>query len=93
MGAVEEAAKVGTAAVESMKSAPLAIALLLVNLGFIGFNGYILSAVASNANERNKTQMDLIARLANDVRECSLRPRTSYRSPLFLPPPPLRITD
>lgn len=93
MGVAEEAGKVASTAVESMKSAPLAIALLLVNLGFIGFNGYILSAVASNANERNKTQMDLIARLANDVRECSLRPRTSYRSPLFLPPSPLHIAE
>lgn len=89
MGVTEEAAKVATTAVESMKSMPLAIALLLVNLGFIGFNGYILSAVASNASERNKTQMDLISKLADDVRDCnSQRPRASLnRSPLFLPPP------
>jgi hypothetical protein len=87
MGGTEEAGKVATATVAAMQSAPLAIALLLVNLGFIAFNGYILSAVAKNANERNKTQMDLIARLADDVRDCNQSGhRSSNRSPLFLPP-------
>jgi hypothetical protein len=88
MGVTEEAGKIGAAAVQSMQSAPLAIALLLVNISFIAFNGYILSAVASNANERNKTQMDLIARLADDARDCNQLRRPSMRSPLFLPLPP-----
>jgi hypothetical protein len=93
MGVAEEAGKVGTAAIESMKSAPLAIALLLVNLGFIGFNGYILSAVASNASERNKTQMDLIAKLADDVRDCSRQgAKTNSLLRLYPPPPTLPIS-
>lgn len=89
MGSItEEAGKVATTAVESMKSAPLAIALLLVNLGFIGFNGFILSAVAKNAAERNQTQMELIAKLVGDVRDCA-RGARPMKSPVFLPLPPL----
>ena len=36
MGITEEAGKVGTAAVGAMASTPLAIALLVVNVGFLG---------------------------------------------------------
>lgn len=87
MGITEGATQVATSAVESMKSTPLALALLLVNCIFIGFNGYILSAVASNAAERNKTQMELIAQLVGDIRDC--RPKTN--SLLRLYPPPLSL--
>lgn len=76
-GVTEEAGKVASATVEAMKASPLALALLLVNVAFIGFNGYILSAVASNASERNKSQMDLIAKLADDVRDCSRQRQSS----------------
>jgi hypothetical protein len=70
MGLVEEGGKVGTAAVSAMASTPLAIALLIVNVGFLGFAGYVLGEVAANASERNKTQMDLIAQLVGDIRDC-----------------------
>ena len=70
---VEEAGKVVTATVKAMESAPLAIALLVVNVGFIGFNGYILSKVAENASERNQSQMELISKL---VAECRVAPPT-----------------
>jgi len=70
MGVTEEAGRVATAAVESMKGAPLAIALLLVNVGFLAFAGYVLGEVAANASERNKQQMDLISRLVADIRDC-----------------------
>jgi hypothetical protein len=94
MGVTEEAGKVATATVAAMQSAPLAIALLLVNLGFIAFNGYILSAVATNANERNKSQMELIARLADDVRDCKQGQKSSSDSLLKLPTlPPIHIRN
>jgi hypothetical protein len=70
IGLTEEAGKVGTAAVGAMSSQPLAIALLVVNIGFLGFAGYVLGQVAVNAQERNKGQMDLIGRLAEDLRNC-----------------------
>jgi Tfp pilus assembly protein PilV len=53
-----------------MQSTPLAIALLVVNVGFLGFAAYVLGEVASNASERNKTQMELIAQLVSDIRDC-----------------------
>jgi hypothetical protein len=72
MGVTEEAGKVGTAAVNAMGSQPLAIALLIVNVAFLGFAGYVLGEVAENAQMRNQSQMDLIARLVSDCH--SLKP-------------------
>jgi hypothetical protein len=70
MGVTEEAGKVGAAAVGAMSSQPLAIALLVINIGFLGFAGYVLGEVAANASERNKGQMDLIYKLVSDIRDC-----------------------
>jgi hypothetical protein len=79
MGITEEAGKVGTAAVGAMASTPLAIALLLVNIGFLGFAGYILGEVAEGARVRNATQMDLISKLVTDIRDCRQGPKpTSF---------------
>ncbi len=75
MGLSEEAGKVGTAAIGAMQGTPLAIALLIVNIGFLGFAGFILGEVAANAAERNKTQMDLILRLVTDIRDCRQGPQ------------------
>jgi hypothetical protein len=75
MGVTEEAGKVVTTAVTSMQSTPLAIALLIVNVGFLGFAGYILGEVAANASQRNQLQMDLIAKLVSDIRDCRQGPR------------------
>lgn len=101
-GITEEAGKVGTAAIGAMGSQPLAIALLVVNVAFLGFAGYVLGEVAANASERNKTQMDLIAKLVGDIRDCRqgpVRPQGASSSPVFripLPPlkaPPIPISD
>jgi hypothetical protein len=69
-GVAEEAGKVATSTITAMQSTPLAIALLIVNLGFLAFAGWVLSQVSANALERNKSQMDLIAKLADDIRDC-----------------------
>ncbi len=58
-----------------MSSQPLAIALLVVNIGFLSFCGYVLGQVAANAQERNKNQMELIGKLAEDLRACTPSPR------------------
>ena len=70
MPLVEEAGKVGAAAIGAMSAQPLAIALLVVNIGFLGFAGYVLGEVASNAQMRNAGQMDLITKLVTDIRDC-----------------------
>ena len=75
MGLTEEAGKVGVAAVSSMAGTPLAIALLLVNVGFLAFAAFILGEVAENAQVRNKTQTDLIAQLVGDIRDCRQGPK------------------
>jgi hypothetical protein len=67
---IEQAGKVANSAVEAMKSTPLAIALLVVNVGFLGFAAYVLGEVAANASERNKSQLELISRLVSDIRDC-----------------------
>jgi hypothetical protein len=70
MGALEEGGKAIGTVVESMKGAPLAIALLIVNIGFLGFAAYLLGEVASNAKERNSAQLDMIKQLVTDIRDC-----------------------
>jgi len=67
----QEVGKVVTTSVEAMRSVPLAIALLLVNIAFLAVAAYTLGAVASNAAERNKTQTELIAKLVDQIATCS----------------------
>ena len=79
MGVTEEAGKVGTAAVGAMSSQPLAIALLIINIGFLAFAGYVLGEVAENARERNKNQTDLIAKMVDEIRDCHVTtPKASW---------------
>ena len=70
---IQEVAKT---TVESMKSTPLAIALLVVNVFFLGFAGYILNRVAENAQERNTSQIELITTLVKDIKELAANCRT-----------------
>jgi len=71
---LETTGKVAGSAIEAMKSTPLAIALLIVNVGFLGFAAYILGEVASNAKERNTAQLELISKLVTDIRDCRQGP-------------------
>ena len=72
---MEAAGKVAGSAIDAMKSAPLAIALLFVNISFLGFAAYVLGEVASNARDRNTTQLALITTLVGDIRDCRQGPR------------------
>ena len=62
----EQVGKVGTATVNAMSSQPLAIALLVVNIAFLAFAGYVLGEVAESARERNTAQMELIGKMVHD---------------------------
>lgn len=70
MGLTEEAGKAVGSVVDAMKGAPLAIALLVVNIGFLGFAAYLLGEVAANAKERNRGQLEMIQTLVKDIRDC-----------------------
>jgi hypothetical protein len=76
MNAIEASGKIASNAIDAMKSTPLAIALLVVNVGFLGFAAYVLGEVAANASERNKTQTELITKLVTDIRDCRQGPPT-----------------
>ncbi len=65
-----DATNVATSAIDAMKSTPLAIALLVINIGFLGFAAYVLGEVATNSSERNKSQLELITSLVRDIRDC-----------------------
>ncbi len=73
---VEQAGQVASSTIEAMKSTPLAIALLVVNMAFLGFAAYVLGEVAANASERNKSQLELITNLVRDLRDCRQGPPT-----------------
>ena len=65
----------------AMASTPLAIALLQVNVGFLGFAGYVLGEVAEGARTRNATQMELRSRsCVTDIRDQAgkVRSRTTF---------------
>jgi hypothetical protein len=70
-GIAEEAGKLASTTVDAMRSSPLSIALLLVNIGFLGFAGYVLGEVSENARQRNVSQMNLIEKLVTDCRPAS----------------------
>lgn len=89
--------KVASGIVASFGGSPLTLALLLVNLVFLGVGAYVLGEVAETSRERNKTQTELILTLVKDIRDCR-QPKqgtpTSYDraddEPVKLPlvPPP-----
>ena len=79
---IEATGKVVGSAIDAMKSAPLAIALLIVNVGFLAFAAYLLGQVAANSRERNQTQTELIMKLVGDIRDCRQGPKDN-RSMIF----------
>jgi hypothetical protein len=63
----EAVTSVANSAIGAMRSTPLAIALLAVNIVFLVFSTYLLREVSANSRERNKSQVDMINTL---IREC-----------------------
>jgi hypothetical protein len=73
---IEATGKAASAVASAMTGSPLALALLVVNVGFLGFAAYVLGEVASNSAERNKSQVELISKLVTDIRDCRQGPRS-----------------
>jgi len=76
MAPIETTGRIASGTIDAMKSTPLALALLIVNVGFLGFAAYLLGEVASNAKERNAGQLELISKLVTDIRDCRQGPKT-----------------
>ena len=70
---IKEGAEIVVCTIDAMKSSPLAIALLVVNIGFLAFAAFVLGEVANNAAERNKNQMELIGSLVKEIKDCNIR--------------------
>lgn len=69
---VEQAGKVATSTIDAMKSQPLAIALILINIIFLGFGLWFVSDVVKVASERTKRADELLSQL---VKSCTLQPK------------------
>jgi hypothetical protein len=76
MMVLDTSGKIATSAIDAMKSTPLAVALLIVNVAFLAIAAYVLGEVAANASDRNKTQTELITKLVTDIRDCRQGPAT-----------------
>ena len=93
MGALEEGGKAIGVVAESMKSAPMVLALVIINISTIAFAIYIMHEVGDTIRTRNESNAAL---LKNIMDEClTNRPRASihYRSskgrlPPIAPAPP-----
>lgn len=66
MGAIEEGGKVAGGVVEGLKSQPLALALIVVNLLFLGAGAYVLNAVAGLGGAQNERKDALLSQLAKN---------------------------
>jgi hypothetical protein len=67
-GPHEAVSSVANSAIGAMKSTPMALALVIVNIIFLVFATYVLSEVSSRSKDRDKTQSELITSL---VRDCA----------------------
>ena len=68
-GPVEEGAKVATSVVEGLKSQPLSLALIVLNLVFIGFVGWLASEFNARTTHQYEVKDQLIARLIDKCRD------------------------
>jgi hypothetical protein len=96
MGAIEEGAKVATGLVDSLKTQPLSLALVLMNICLLGFFWLILTKVAEQRQrevqllyEDKKEVRELIARCIVPDQRTNLRIQKDTSPVLSLPPLPL----
>ena len=67
---VDELRRAAADTASAVRSAPLAIVVLILNGGFLWFGAYILGELASNNVARDKAQFELIEKLINTTLEC-----------------------
>jgi hypothetical protein len=59
MGALEEGGKVAGGIVEGLKSQPLALALIVINVLFLGFMGFIIHSLKEQGERKDALLGDL----------------------------------
>jgi hypothetical protein len=77
MAPVEEAGKVATSVVESLKSQPLAIALIVINILFLLGVGYLLRDLSERQATSTERKDALIADMMKKAYECAMPSRRS----------------
>jgi hypothetical protein len=68
-GAVEEGAKVATGIVDGLKSQPLSLALIVLNLTFIVFTGWIAYVINQRTTHQYEVKDQLISKLIEQCRD------------------------
>ena len=68
-GAVEEGAAVAKGVVEGLKSQPLSLALIVLNLVFLGFVTWLASEFNARTTHQYEVKDQLIARLIDKCRD------------------------
>ena len=66
MGALEEGGKAATAAVTGLAAQPLSLALVCINVVFLGFGTWFIRDVISTSNAANIRRDALMASLIKD---------------------------
>ena len=62
-GAVEEGAKVATGLIDGLKSQPLSLALIVMNIVFVGFMAWAIHITNQRTTNQYATKDQLIAKL------------------------------
>lgn len=81
MGVTEEAGKAAGSIIDALKGVPMLLAMLVINLAFLGIIVYFMGEAAANSTDRNKTQLQLIERLVTDIRDCRQGPKNGSYDP------------
>jgi len=68
-GPVEEGAKVATGVVDGLKQQPLSLALIVMNIVFIGFAVWVLQSLDERTVRQYEVKDQLIAKLIDKCRE------------------------
>jgi hypothetical protein len=71
---VDEMKRVAAETATAVRSAPLALVILVLNGGFLWFGAYILGELASNNVQRDKAQFELIEKLIHNAMTMECRP-------------------
>ena len=81
MGVTEETGKAIGGIVGTMKGTPMILALLLINVCFLGAVVYLMGEAVANSAARNQQQLGLIEKLVTDIRDCRQGPRNGRYDP------------
>lgn len=66
---------------DTIKSAPLAMVILILNGGFLWFGAYILGELAANNVQRDKAQFELIEKLIHNSLTMECRQPSTTQGP------------